>query len=430
TGEKTLPEKIDTVAAFGSLGKAKYLHDISLTDDYAITHTIFYLTDFGTRKLNPSVNSVEFINEILTTLGDKAIDENNLDLLSEYALCKQCLHQQDEALSRFVNILQTSFVPAGYWPGPVDLHSKLRKEGIHPEQYPFLENYHTTILANEVLKRHSFGNQKPSPNSKTDFAVPDSNTFFFRNAKPANTTETLVHLYESTIEQIRITGNFDSTHFEYATEDLFEPEHILSTCNYFFYMGQRSVPPPDRLKPLFEAVCEENPQRNVPNFRFLRMWLLSHSILERTPINILDVKRLVDQEISVNAGRITVLDADVLISAALINRFFSPAPALELWSIIKRKINLAVVTGDLSEFCSLFATCLIVFDRELLEENFESWYDYYLSMNCAGMNYGWIPLTDAGAVSFSIKAREVLLAGLVSEVESEFNIHHSELAQI
>ncbi len=126
----------------------------TISDEYALTHTIFYLTDFGA---DPELLSQKSpgLRERIFSLCAEALNTNNLDILSEHILCIEFLGGDFVDHDVYANELLSRVHSEGYWPGPLALDEELRTEGFNDGEATFFENYHTTLLARDVLQRIS-----------------------------------------------------------------------------------------------------------------------------------------------------------------------------------------------------------------------------------------------------------------------------------
>ncbi|SAI31633.1 Uncharacterised protein [Bordetella ansorpii] len=123
----------------------------TLADEYALTHTIFYLTDFGKNPeaLGAGARAVE---QRLRSLVTEAWVSGNLDILAEHLLCLRFIGQGQSGDSGWYSQeLFRQQIDNRYWQGPLQLGCQLLSEGFEREQLLFFENYHTTLLVRDVL---------------------------------------------------------------------------------------------------------------------------------------------------------------------------------------------------------------------------------------------------------------------------------------
>lgn len=146
------PTLRESALASGCFGNAKRVRNLTSSDGYALTHNIFYLTDFGR---NPENINPELLKDIICTLkrlSAVAISENNMDLLAEYILCFGYLNSIDEDTIEFSDHLRAQQRPEGYWEGPVQMTAELERLAVPPQLYSFYSNYHTTLLGWQAAK--------------------------------------------------------------------------------------------------------------------------------------------------------------------------------------------------------------------------------------------------------------------------------------
>lgn len=140
-------------AESGCLGHLAFVHDFDLADDYALTHTVFYVTDFGRRPWPPTLAHLDVVSAVLDLLSTRAERDHNLDLLAEYLLARQMLGLRGGRARRESDLLSAAQQESGYWPGPADLVETLQKEEMSPQEVEFFIHYHTTLVAREALLR-------------------------------------------------------------------------------------------------------------------------------------------------------------------------------------------------------------------------------------------------------------------------------------
>jgi len=122
----------------------------TLSDEYALTHTIFYLTDFG-KRLRVTVPHQTELVERLEFLCAEALFDNNLDILAEHLLALRYLDVKQFDFHWYANQICDRIDSNCYWKGPLSLKAQLKNEGFQSRQFEFLENYHTTLLIRDFL---------------------------------------------------------------------------------------------------------------------------------------------------------------------------------------------------------------------------------------------------------------------------------------
>jgi hypothetical protein len=117
-----------------------------MTDDiaYAVTHEIFYISDFGRvpERLPPSVRS--YVATWLPAWLEIYAAQSNWDLFAEFVMVGASLRQsQPVALC----LLMEQLTPDGHVPGPRDGAANLIRSNDPGPRIRFLRNYHTTLVA-------------------------------------------------------------------------------------------------------------------------------------------------------------------------------------------------------------------------------------------------------------------------------------------
>ena len=119
------------------------------TDAYAITHTLFYLTDFGARS-TPALAGEHLANVHWTieTLLGLYLYRQHWDLVGELLLDCYCLHWYPDVLVPIAwETVWNAQLPDGSIPGPRFSEAKLEQlESEQRKQYCFEQNYHTTLV--------------------------------------------------------------------------------------------------------------------------------------------------------------------------------------------------------------------------------------------------------------------------------------------
>lgn len=117
-----------------------------LTDDvaYAVTHEIFYITDFGRvpERLPASVRS--YVTTWLPAWLKIYAAQSNWDLFAEFVMVGASLNLPQHAA---VRLLMEQLTPDGHVPGPRDGAANLIRSNDTGARVRFLRNYHTTLVA-------------------------------------------------------------------------------------------------------------------------------------------------------------------------------------------------------------------------------------------------------------------------------------------
>lgn len=148
---------------------------LHLQDAYIITHTIFYLADFGLREIFglPS-KRISAIQNIITSLAGIYLYEKNWDILAELLICCYCLRWfpyplYEIAWDSLLNVQRSD----GSIPGPRSLNEKMKETASTDKTY-FEQNYHTTLVtALACFIVDKFSNQIRSlPNQQQEVVLP------------------------------------------------------------------------------------------------------------------------------------------------------------------------------------------------------------------------------------------------------------------
>jgi hypothetical protein len=167
----------------GSTSSIKRVQKIDIHDAYALTHTIFYVTDFGRESYHENSDLLATIVFKLKQLSWQAEAVDNIDLLSEYVLCFGYLNLIDDEVRHFVDIIARKQRPSGCWDGPVPMNDALTELGIPKDLHEFYTNYHTTMLAWQAIKVESRERQKAPERKFLGRGVPlDPSPAFFGRA--------------------------------------------------------------------------------------------------------------------------------------------------------------------------------------------------------------------------------------------------------
>jgi hypothetical protein len=123
-----------------------YLHD---HDVYAITHALFYLTDFGNRPFPKKLEAkLDNIRKLISMLLGIYIRENNMDLVGELLICCSCIDLSPPLLYEIAwEAIIKSQIVDGSIPGPSFSICKFDKLSTDERKiYCFENSYHTTLV--------------------------------------------------------------------------------------------------------------------------------------------------------------------------------------------------------------------------------------------------------------------------------------------
>jgi hypothetical protein len=121
---------------------------LSQFDVYAITHIIFYLSNFGLRKIEEmSISQMHYVRWLIDALMGLFLYQKNWDIVAELLMCYQCLNFYSQPLCSIAwNNLMRTQKKDGSFTGATSPGLTIKDEIKEPINYEFRENYHTTIV--------------------------------------------------------------------------------------------------------------------------------------------------------------------------------------------------------------------------------------------------------------------------------------------
>ena len=141
------------MARYGCLPTDGTVFNLDCDIFYAVTHTIFYVTDFGQMTADFTDREADAIALYLLAMADVAVEEGDVDILSEILLCLVFLGAQERVDDAHVNFIVSRQCGDGSWAGTGPVIESVRRDGIPESAAPFFSNYHTTLLARDVMAR-------------------------------------------------------------------------------------------------------------------------------------------------------------------------------------------------------------------------------------------------------------------------------------
>ncbi|PXV60037.1 hypothetical protein CLV62_13225 [Dysgonomonas alginatilytica] len=138
--------KMQNISKTSILASKFDLINFSISEEYALTHSLFYLSDFGERPIFTDNN--DEIEHSLLTLTLKNILANDMDLLGEYIINLCNLNINNEVCDIASKTLFKSQRKDGSFPAPK--RSKRLQHGINHRvnQKDYVnQNYHVTLVA-------------------------------------------------------------------------------------------------------------------------------------------------------------------------------------------------------------------------------------------------------------------------------------------
>jgi hypothetical protein len=113
---------------------------------YALTHEVFYLTDFGCKKSVLLPETKNYISNWLPTWLKIFLMDSNLDIYSELLMVSACLNKMDSLKDSFA-VLSNEINISGCVRGPEGSGRNLIGEENCQDRIHFLRNYHTTLVS-------------------------------------------------------------------------------------------------------------------------------------------------------------------------------------------------------------------------------------------------------------------------------------------
>lgn len=116
---------------------------------YALTHTVFYMTDFGEHPANLPPDVTEYLTNWLPVWCEFYFSVNNLDLLGELLMVASCvgLNSLDPLLEPAWDQLRRAQAGDGLVPGPHSIFSEQQPNPQLERAADFYNHYHTTLVA-------------------------------------------------------------------------------------------------------------------------------------------------------------------------------------------------------------------------------------------------------------------------------------------
>jgi hypothetical protein len=133
---------------------------------YSLTHTVFYVTDFGFLQAGLPKRLQAYLLTYLPVWCEYFNNHENFDLLSEMLMVSACLPAHLEELGQYWTYLAHQQRGNGLVPGPVDLSVTENLNEQMRTRASFWAHYHTTlvtIMAGALTLSHHQTREAPSP---------------------------------------------------------------------------------------------------------------------------------------------------------------------------------------------------------------------------------------------------------------------------
>jgi hypothetical protein len=119
---------------------------VDVDASYAITHTIFYLSDFGRLRPRLPDEDVDRLRALLASLTLHAWRTGHLDVLGELLFCVRVLGSSDPVVALAERHFDEVRTAEGYVPATADRRALLTHQSPNSEEV-FTACYHTTLVA-------------------------------------------------------------------------------------------------------------------------------------------------------------------------------------------------------------------------------------------------------------------------------------------
>lgn len=113
---------------------------------YAITHEVFYITDFGTEKNNLPKEFQDYLKLWIPSWIEIFIEDQNWDITAELIMIGFCIGIKDD-LDKYIYKLASQQQPDGIIPSPKGGGEFLMEKRDSNRRKRFLKNYHTSLVS-------------------------------------------------------------------------------------------------------------------------------------------------------------------------------------------------------------------------------------------------------------------------------------------
>lgn len=388
TQDASFMKEASIIAKFGCVGRFKNTSSFSASDEYALTHTVFYMTDFGRMEWNETILPQKKLCTLINTLCDQAKNKNDIDIFGEYVLCKQYLHFPIAEIETDLHeLLDIQNKDAGYWQGPTELEKILLKEGFESKSVCFFENYHTSIIVRLLLYNHQLGSKCHDKGGAPllDIKALDFKPIYYLSEEHINS-----RLGSDCKELFEILRQYHSLGKMEIAEHLYgDPILILLGIDvmYLFYNDK------DHTSVDYSTLFQELMNTDIlsQNFesRFVRIWCQINLIFNRmTSINA--------DKIFYTYHLLATPNEDNIILLLLLFKSFSEKIRSEAQACINKFCMKSIFEKDIRAI-----NYLLFYAKD---ENVKDYYDellaLFLSLNSVTSSYGWLESSNPDIANF------------------------------
>lgn len=285
TGNQDFYETCLQLGQFGCISSPSVWWNFPPKNAYALTHTVFYLTNFGQIGWPKNLISIEKLICLLDMLSLKAESEQNLDLVAEYTMCRHCLNIEDQRSKDEKALLISKQNSDGSWQGPATEESLKLTDEPNRNIRRFFKNYHTTLVCAFALRGVGKHKQQWTPQVAYNQNLSYTPGILSRYQE---ITASIQHPYYSEIASIYlnvIEGRFPEVNEEVILLGLTEPKSCLATMSCLYWLKKLDVLS-ETMQDVAIGLIEESPIQHVDNPRFLRIWVTAVEISSKIQNNI------------------------------------------------------------------------------------------------------------------------------------------------
>ncbi len=149
-------KRMDKYAKLSILYSDLNLTLIQFSEEYALTHSIFYYTEFGEKPIKLSKKRLEIIKKCVSVQALMSIIKDDCDLLAEYIMCFANLNMRNELSEFCLNYLISKQYEDGTFPN-------INRNDVSGEKYQedyVVRNYHTVLVVVMALALYIKSDEK------------------------------------------------------------------------------------------------------------------------------------------------------------------------------------------------------------------------------------------------------------------------------
>jgi hypothetical protein len=163
------PRPIEPVLAQSILMSRAHPLFMTEADAYAVTHAIFYASDFGAAPPPNMLPAIRTRDMVRSGIAWHIVSED-FDLLCEYLMCALCLGDAESAAARFgLHVVDSIWSMLDFLPGPTFDAARYRAlSGAEADAYACEQMYHTNFVAGMLCALRITQGEHPADVKPTD----------------------------------------------------------------------------------------------------------------------------------------------------------------------------------------------------------------------------------------------------------------------